>query len=93
MSQLSPLRRTIGAVLFVVGFVWLILGLGVVQGSVMSGNGWAALFGLVCIAATGFVLGPAVLKRPLPTDRELEERSRAERDAGGSDAPAPPNEG
>ena len=67
MKDISPLRRTIGAVLFVIGFAWLVLGVGLVQGSVISNNWWAALFGLVCIAATGFVLGPAVLKRPFPT--------------------------
>jgi membrane associated rhomboid family serine protease len=67
MKDISPLRRTIGAVLFVIGFAWLALGVGLVQGSVISNNWWAALFGLVCIAATGFVLGPAVLKRPFPT--------------------------
>jgi len=67
MKDLHPLRRAIGAVLFVVGFVWLLLGVGIVQGSTMSNNWWAAIFGLVCILATGFVLGPAVLRRPFPT--------------------------
>jgi membrane associated rhomboid family serine protease len=66
MKDPGPLRRTIGVVLFVVGFVWLLLGMGFVQGSVMSNNGWAALFGFVCIIGTGLILGPAALKRPFP---------------------------
>jgi membrane associated rhomboid family serine protease len=70
------MRRTIAAVLFTVGFVWLMLGLGVVQGSTVSNSAWSALFGLVCIVATGFVLGPAVFKRPLPTKAELEASKR-----------------
>ena len=76
MHEIGPLRRTLGAVLFAVGFVWLLLGLGVVQGSTMSNNAWSALIGLICIAATGFVLGPAVLKRPLPTQAELDAKKR-----------------
>ncbi len=58
--RMSPLPRAIGIVLLVVGAVWILQGVGVAEGSVMSGNSWWAVLGVV-FAAAGF----EVLRRAL----------------------------
>jgi hypothetical protein len=45
LNTMNPLRRAIGVVLFAVGFVWFLLGVGLVGGSVMSNQPWAAVLG------------------------------------------------
>jgi len=56
LNTMNPLRRAIGVVMFVVGFVWMLLGLGFVSGSVMSGKTWAAVLGFVVLAIGLFIL-------------------------------------
>jgi hypothetical protein len=58
--RMSPLPRAIGIVLIVVGGVWILQGVGVAEGSVMSGNSWWAVLGVV-FAVAGF----EVLRRAL----------------------------
>lgn len=53
---MSPLPRAIGVVLIVVGAVWILQGIGVAQGSVMTGNVWWGVLGVVFVIAGGFVL-------------------------------------
>lgn len=48
---MSPLPRAIGIVLIVVGGVWLLQGIGVAQGSVMTGNTFWAVLGAVFLVA------------------------------------------
>ncbi|MEI6362753.1 MAG: LPXTG cell wall anchor domain-containing protein [Actinomycetes bacterium] len=56
LNTMNPLQRAIGMVMFVVGFVWMLLGLGFVSGSVMSGQTWAAILGFAVLAGGLFVL-------------------------------------
>jgi hypothetical protein len=63
---MNPLQRAIGVVMFVVGFVWMLLGLGFVGGSVMSGKTWAAILGFVVMAGGLFVL----TRKPKPNEPE-----------------------
>jgi len=56
LSDMNPLQRAIGVVLFVVGFVWMVLGLGFVGGSVISGKTWAAMLGFAVLAGGLFIL-------------------------------------
>lgn len=65
MGRLSPMRRAVGVVLLVIGATWVMLGLGVVSGSVASGNTWYAVAG-----AGFFVAGAAVLflRQPPPPE-------------------------
>ena len=49
------IRRAIGAVLLVVGVVWFFQGIGVVEGSFMTGEAVWAVIGAAC-AAAGAVL-------------------------------------
>lgn len=58
--RMSPLPRAIGVVLVVVGGVWVLQGIGVAQGSVMSGRIVWAVIGAVVILA-----GAVVLRRAL----------------------------
>lgn len=58
--RMSPLPRAIGIVCVVVGGVWLLQGIGVAQGSVMTGSTLWAILG----AAT-LVVGALVLRRAL----------------------------
>lgn len=64
MKDLSPLRRAIGVVLFVVGLVWFLLGIGIVQGSQITGQLWAAVLGAIAVVAGLLTLNAH--KRPLP---------------------------
>jgi hypothetical protein len=49
------IRRAIGLVLLVVGLVWFFQGVGVIEGSFMTGEAFWAVIGAVC-AAAGVVL-------------------------------------
>lgn len=60
------MRRTIGVVLFVVGFVWFLLGVGLMQGSQISGQLWAAIVGGIAMVIGLFTLNAH--RRPLPKD-------------------------
>ena len=66
---MNPLQRAIGVVMFMVGFVWLVLGLGFVGGSVMSGQTWAAVLGFVVLAGGLFVL----TRKPKAAEPEIVE--------------------
>ena len=58
--RMSALPRAIGVVLVVDGGVWVLQGIGVAQGSVMSGNPMWAVIGAVLVVA-----GAVVLRRAL----------------------------
>lgn len=58
--RMSPLPRVIGVVLVVVGGVWVLQGIGVAQGSVMTGQPIWAVIGAALIVA-----GAVVLRRAL----------------------------
>jgi LPXTG-motif cell wall-anchored protein len=62
MSDMNPLRRAIGLVLFMVGAVWFLLGVGLVQGSVVSNTWWATVIGAALV-----VVGVLVLQRKRPS--------------------------
>ncbi len=58
--RMSPLPRAIGIVCLVVGVVWLLQGIGVAKGSVMTGS---TLWGI--LGAATLVVGGLVLRRSL----------------------------
>ena len=60
--RMSPLPRAIGVVCVVVGGVWLLQGIGVAQGSVMSGKATWAVIGVVVMVG-----GIVVLRRAMNT--------------------------
>ncbi len=64
------IRRTIAIVLLLVGLVWFFQGVGVIEGSFMTGEALWAVIGVVCIVA-----GCALL-RPVTARSELTPRSR-----------------
>jgi hypothetical protein len=53
------LRRAIGIVLVLIGAVWFLQGIGVIEGSFMTGEAVWAVIGFVCVVA-----GAALLIRP-----------------------------
>jgi hypothetical protein len=53
------LRRAIAIVLVLVGLVWFFQGIGVLEGSFMTGEALWAVIGVVCVVA-----GAALLLRP-----------------------------
>lgn len=56
VGKLSPMRRAIGLVLMMIGLTWLLLGSGVIQGSVMSGQTpWAFVGGAIVIVGIGIL--------------------------------------
>jgi hypothetical protein len=59
---MRPLPRAIGVVLVVVGGVWILQGVGVAQGSVMTGSTLWAVLGLVFVAAGLIVIRQALAK-------------------------------
>ena len=53
---MHPLRRALGLVLVMIGFTWLMLGAGVIQGSVMSGQTpWAFVGGVIVVIGVGIL--------------------------------------
>jgi hypothetical protein len=50
-------RRILGALLFLIGAVWLGQGLGLIQGSSMTGSTFWAIVGGLCVAGGLFLLG------------------------------------
>lgn len=58
--RMSPLPRAIGIVCIVVGAVWILQGIGVAQGSVMTGSTMWAILGAITL-----VVGALVLRRAL----------------------------
>lgn len=58
--RMSPLPRAIGIVCIVVGAVWILQGIGVAQGSVMTGSTLWAILGAITL-----VVGALVLRRAL----------------------------
>lgn len=101
LTKLNPLQRAIGIVLIVVGAVWVLQGIGVATGSVMTGNTIWAVLGAAC-----FVAGVLVLRRkprlaaqddaepPDPAPADLEGSQADKQDLEGSQAdkqdPEPP---
>ena len=69
--RMSALPRAIGIVLVVVGGVWVLQGIGVAQGSVMSGNPMWAVIGAVLVIA-----GAVVLRRALNAAKAAERQVR-----------------
>ena len=63
MMRLSPLRRALGLVLVLIGGTWGLLGLGILGGSVATGQAWPVVAGAVALAA-----GVAVLTVRVPPD-------------------------
>lgn len=55
MNQISPLRRTIGLVLIMIGGFWFFMGIGVIDGSVLSGQILGTILGVV-LALIGVVV-------------------------------------
>ena len=53
---MSPLPRAIGIVCLVIGAVWLLQGIGVAQGSVMTGSTLWAILGAATLVVGGLVL-------------------------------------
>ncbi len=53
---MSPLPRAIGIVCLVVGAVWVLQGIGVAQGSVMTGSTLWAILGAATLVVGGLVL-------------------------------------
>jgi hypothetical protein len=45
------LRRTVAIVLIIVGVVWIFQGIGVLEGSFMTGEALWAVIGAVCVVA------------------------------------------
>jgi hypothetical protein len=58
--RMSPLPRAIGIVCIVVGGVWLLQGIGVAQGSVMTGSTLWAIIGAATLLAGAIVLRRAL---------------------------------
>lgn len=58
--RMRPLPRAIGVVMVVVGGVWVLQGVGIAQGSVMTGSTMWAIIGLAVIVG-----GLVVLRRAL----------------------------
>jgi hypothetical protein len=50
------LRRAIAIVLVLVGLVWFFQGIGVLEGSFMTGEAVWAVIGVVCVVAGGALL-------------------------------------
>jgi hypothetical protein len=89
--RMSPLPRAVGIVCIVVGGVWLLQGIGVAQGSVMTGSTLWAILG-----ALGLVVGALVLQRALRTARQAiaDDAPAAEPQAGAlppGDGQSPPS--
>lgn len=83
---MNPMSRAIGIVLDFVGFVWFFQGIGVAQGSDMSGNPWWAVLGAAFVVAGFVVLFRAhVAAKQLIADEEAAEASAAAAKAPGSD--------
>ena len=79
--RMSPLPRAIGIVCLVIGAVWVLQGIGVAQGSVMTGSTLWAILG----AAT-LVVGGLVLRRSL----NAAKAEIAAEDVAGETPPADP---
>ena len=58
--RMSPLPRAIGIVCLMVGAVWLLQGIGVAKGSVMTGSAFWGFLGAVLV-----LVGAIVLRRAL----------------------------
>lgn len=64
VNQMNPLRRTIGLVLIMIGGFWFFMGIGVIDGSVLSGQTFGTVLGVIFVLAGVLVLvrapkGPA----------------------------------
>jgi len=51
VNRASWIRRAIAAVLIIVGVVWFFQGVGVIEGSFMTGEAVWAVIGAVCVVA------------------------------------------
>jgi hypothetical protein len=73
MKHLSPLRRTIGLVLIMVGGFWAALSLGFLEESFMTGQTFYTVLGAILVVAGVLVLvvkpkGSAEKDAPAPDD-------------------------
>lgn len=74
--RMGALPRAIGIVLVVVGGVWVLQGIGVAQGSVMTGNPIWAVIGAVLVIA-----GAILLRRALNAARAAIEADESASDS------------
>lgn len=76
LTKMNPMQRAIGVVLIVVGAVWILQGIGVAKGSVMTGQVFWAVLGAVFFVAGVLVLrrkprpGPPTDSDPSSTDTD-----------------------
>ena len=53
---MNPLTRAIGLVLLMIGGFWFLMGLGVIEDSVLSNNPIGTVLGAACLVAGALVL-------------------------------------
>ena len=70
MKELSPLRRTIGLVLIMIGGFWVALSLGFLEESFMTGNPVWSVIGALIVAAGFAVLYLPRKKKGADPDEE-----------------------
>ena len=56
MNKISPMRRAIGLVMVMVGVVWFLIGLNLIEGSQFSGKAGTTIIGAIVAVAGVFVL-------------------------------------
>lgn len=76
--RMNAMNRAIGVVLNLVGFVWFFQGIGVAQGSEMSGNLWWAALGAAFVVA-GFIV---LYRANLAAKKVIAEEQAAESGGG-----------
>lgn len=69
---MGPMPRVIGVVLVVVGGVWVLQGIGIAQGSVMTGRPIWAVVGAVLIIAGAVVLRRAINRAKAQIQSEID---------------------
>lgn len=87
--RMNAMNRAIGVVLTLVGFVWFFQGIGVAQGSEMSGNLWWGALGLA-FAVAGFIV---LYRANLAAKRLIAEEQAAESGSGSAATSGDADEG
>lgn len=87
--RMSPMPRAVGLVMMAIGLVWLLQGVGVMNGSVMSGNALWAVLGLVVLAVGLFVLQRAINRAKAEIAEQVAQEKAATAQAADPDAPPP----
>ena len=66
MKDMNPLRRTIGLVLIMIGGIWIMLAVGMLESSFMTGSPfWGVVGGAVVVAGLAVLYLPRK-KKPQP---------------------------